>query len=281
MSHPTRTVGVAIAVLLSLGGSQGIAQQSLQVRVERWLGIQRIAGSVNRYQRGNSQSARVGDRLQVLGDGIATGKNSAATLIVDTGIGTISLSENTRLQIQEMSFAPDNGRITRLEVISGQARLQVRRFTHRGSKLEIRTPAGLSGVRGTDFGVNIQPNGKTGLAVPEGEVVSFAQGQAVSVPQGFQNFTIPGEPPSTPTPLKEDTGIQYYFREVIEGRVRKIRLVGKVDPVNSIVVEGNPQDTDREGQFTTDLRLLPNAFKIQVEVITPLGKREVHVLAYR
>lgn len=281
MSRPAQKVGVAIAVFFSLGGAQGLAQQSLQVRIERWLAVQRIAGNVNRYHGGNAQPARVGDRLQVLGDGISTGKNSAATLIVDTGIGTISLAENTRLHIQEMSFARDNGRITRLDVMSGQARLRVRRFTHRGSKLEIRTPAGLSGVRGTDFGINIQPSGKTGLAVPEGEVVSSAQGRAVSVPQGYQNFTIPGEPPSTPTPLTDDTGIRYNFREVVENRVRKIQLVGQVDPVNTVIVEGAPQNTNREGQFITDLRLLPNRVTIQVEVITPLGTRKVHDLAYR
>ncbi|WP_421655596.1 FecR family protein [Leptothermofonsia sp. ETS-13] len=281
MNRPAQTAGGILGVSLLLGGSQGRTQQSFQVRINRWLEVKQVLGKVIREQGAASYVARVGDRLKSVNDGITTGKNSSATLFVDTGIGTISLTENTRLKIQELAMAPDNGRITRLQVMSGQAVLRVRRFTHRGSRLEIRTPAGLSGVRGTEFGLTIQPSGKTGLAVREGNVVSSAQGQAVAVPHEFQNFTIPDEAPSTPTPLTEDTRIQYHFQQVIERRVRKIRLVGKVDPVNSVIVEGTPQSTNRDGVFITDFKLLPNSLKIQVEVITPLGKKEIHELAYR
>ncbi len=281
MNRLAQIASVMLAVMFMLGGSQGKTQQSLQVRIERWLEVKQLLGKVTREQGSSSYFARVGDRLRAVNDGITTGKNSSATLLVDTGIGTISLTENTQLKIQELAMAPDNGRITRLQVMSGRALLRIRRFNHRGSRLEIRTPAGLSGVRGTEFGLNIQPSGKTGLAVREGKVVSSAQGQAVAVLGGFQNFTIPGEAPSTPTPLTEDTRIQYRFQQVIERRVRKVRLVGKVDPVNSVSVEGTPQSTNREGVFITDFKLLPNSLKIQVEVTTPLGKREIHELAYR
>lgn len=281
MNASARTLGSVVSAFVLLGGLQGSAQQSLQVRVDRWLKVESITGKVNRSQGVTTQTAQVGDRLEFVGDSITTGKNSTSTLLIDTGVGSISLSENTRLSIQSLAFAPDNGRITRLEVTGGQARLRVRRFTHRGSQLEIRTPAGLSGVRGTDFGVNVQPNGKSGLAVSQGKVVSSAQGASIGVPAGFQNFTIPGEPPSTPTPLREDTRIQYHFRRVIQNGVRLVQLVGRVDPVNSVIVEGTPQSTDREGEFVTVLRPLPNSLTIRVVIITPLGKKQIHDLAYQ
>ncbi|MBD2021595.1 FecR domain-containing protein [Leptolyngbya sp. FACHB-36] len=268
-----------IALLLSM--THVGAQQTLRVRVNRAIAIQQVAGTVTCTLQRVTRSAQVGDRLQTVGDSIATGKNSTATLAVDTGIGFINVAENTQVRVRQLEYTPDNGRITRLQVTQGQVRLRVRRLTNPGSTLEIQTPAGISGVRGTEFGLGVQPNGKTGLAVLQGGVQNAAQGRAVAVNGGFQNFTIPGEPPSTPVPLREDTRLKHQFRQVIEGGVRKIQLVGQVDPVNLVLVEGNPQVTDRRGQFRTELRPVPSYLRLRVTVITPLGKQQVYDLALR
>lgn len=276
-----------LASLLTLGitgwlfNGHGNTQQSLRVRVDRVLEIRSIAGLVTYLSHTSSRQAQVGDLLRKVGDGVATGNRSKAILFVDTGIGVINVSENTELRITGLSLAPDNGRITRLSLTKGQARLQVRRFTHRGSRLEIQSPASLSGVRGTDFGVAVQPNGKTGLAVLQGAVTSAAQGQGASVTGGFQNLTMPGEPPSAPVPLKDDTRLQYDFERVIEGGIRKIKLRGQVDPVNNVMVDGSPQVTDRAGKFATNLQALPTSLSFQVMVITPLGKQQRYLLTFR
>lgn len=271
--------GIVISILL-IQSIPGTAQQSFKVRVNRWLELRDIKGTVNLQRGGQSQRAKNGDRLEAIGDGIITAKNASVNLLVDTGIGLINVSEDTILRVQELGIAPDNGRITRLQVTQGQARLKVRKFTHQGSRLEIRTPASLSGVRGTDFGVAIQPNGKTGLAVLDGRVASAAQGRSISVNRSFQNFTIPGEAPSAPVPLKNDTRLQHRFEMVIEGNVRRIRLFGQVDPVNSVRVEGVPQVTDRNGRFITDLRPLSSFLRLRVEVITPLGTTKTYDLPF-
>ncbi|MDX2239705.1 MAG: FecR domain-containing protein [Leptolyngbyaceae cyanobacterium bins.302] len=256
------------------------AQQTLPVRVDRGLEVRRVAGQVARTQSTGSRPAQVGDFLASVGDGIMTQKASEATLFVDTGIGVVDVSESTNLTIQELAIAPDNGRITRLFVSQGQARLKVRRFTHRGSKLEIRTPVSLSGVRGTEFGLAIQPNGKTGLAVLQGQVESSAQGRALAVNSGFQNFTLPGESPSTPVPLRDDTRLTYSFRRVIQGGLRKVQLTGQVDPVNAVFVNRVPQVTDRNGRFVTSSELFPPPL-FQVVVRTPLSKEQQYDLVFR
>lgn len=280
MKRGALVVGIMlIALLLSM--THIGAQQILRVRVNRAIAIQQVAGTVTCTLQRVTRSARVGDRLQTVGDSIATGKNSTATLAVDTGIGFINIAENTQVRVRQLEYAPDDGRITRLQVTQGQVRLRIRRFTNPGSTLEIQTPAGISGVRGTEFGLGVQPNGKTGLAVLEGGVLNSAQERAVPVNRGFQNFTIPGEPPSTPVPLREDTRLKHQFRQIIEGGVRKIQLVGQVDPVNLVLVEGNPQVTDRRGQFRTELRPVPSYLRLRVTVITPLGKQQVYDLALR
>jgi hypothetical protein len=283
MKHQAALVLTVIvaAVLSFLVVAQSLAQQSLQVRVERWLEVRQVANDVTFEHGTTRRAAQVGDRLQAVGDSVVTGKKSTATLIVDTGIGVVEVSELTTLRVQRLAIAPDNGRITLLEVPSGNARLRVRPFTHRGSELEIQTPVGLSGVRGTVFGVAVQPNGKTGLAVRQGAVNSSAQKRSVNVGGGFQNFTMPGEPPSIPVRRTDDTTLQYNFEKSMEGGVRKVRLLGRVDPVNSVIVDGVPQVTDRTGSFRTDLRLVPSYLRMQVVVTTPLGRQETYALALR
>ncbi len=280
MKHPF-LIGAAIAgsvILLAIPGS--LAQKNVPVRIDRWLSIQQTSGNVTYQRRSVNRSAKVGDRLEAVGDGLTTGSGSSASLMVDTGIGTINVLEKTKLSVQALDVAPDYGRITRLQVSQGQVRLKLRRFTNRGSRLEIRTPAGLSGVRGTEFGVLVQADGKTGLATLSGAVVTGAQGRSVSVPAGFQNFTIPGEPPSVPVPLRDDTRFQYELQQEIDQGVRKIRLIGQVDPVNSVTVDGQPQTTDRTGRFDA-LYFAPSFLRIQVVVTTPLGKTESYDLALR
>ena len=271
---------VALAVGLSFVLMvHSLAQQAVQVRTNRWLEVRQIVNEVTFSHNATQHSAQVGDRLQAVGDSITTGKNSNAILFVDTGVGVVEVAEQTTVRIRTLDTAPDNGRITHLYVPTGNVRLRIRRFTHKGSAFEMQTPVGLSGVRGTVFGVVVQPNGKTGLVVGQGAVKSTAQGEAVAVPGGFQNFTMPGEVPSTPVKRTDDTSLRYEFEKVIEGSVRKARLLGQVDPVNSVTVDGLLQVTDRTGKFRTSWQPVPSYLKIQVVVTTPLGKQEIHGLA--
>lgn len=266
-------------ILSTLISSIAIAQP-ISVRVLRWLTIQKLSGTVTYDRPSGSRAARVGDRLAAVGEGITTGAASRAELLLDTGVGAINVLEYTSLKVRRLDIAPDNGRITYLDVTRGQVRLKLRRFTNRGSELRIRTPAGLSGVRGTEFGVGVQPNGKTGIATIEGAVVTSAQGAQVAVPAGYQNLTIPGEPPSEAVPLRDDTTLQYRFVKFLDGNIRKVRLVGQVDSVNLVTVNGQPQATDRAGRFSV-VFLVPSFLRVNVVVTTPLGKTRSYEVAFQ
>ena len=269
--------GVTLSALLGIHTS-GWAQRNVQVRIDRYLDLQSLSGSVA-FQSGNSsRNAEVGDRLQAVGDGLTTGQGSIARLAVDTGIGFLEVSENTEMRIRRMDVAADNGRITHLDVPQGQVRLEVRPFTHDGSELEIHTPAGVSSVRGTEFGVTVQPDGKMGIATLSGLVDTAAQAQTVEVPEGFQNLTIPGEPPSPAVPLRDDPELKSEIIRTIEGGNRRLQLVGQVDPVNLVLVEEEPQSTDEEGRFTLEFPPLRGT-RVQITVITPLGTRQDYDLA--
>ena len=268
----------ALLLLLVLFELAEALPRPVTVRINRWLAVQQQWGQVTYQQQGHSRSAKAGDRLQALGDGITTGSQSGSVLAVDTGVGLIQIAENTQIKVRSLGIASDNGRTTSLDVPYGQVRLQLRRFNHRGSYLKIQTPAGVSAVRGTVFGMSVQPNGKTGLATLSGGVATTAQGKTVLVSGGFQNLTIPGEAPSPPVPLRNDTTLRYAVKRQIKASLRSLRIDGQVDPVNRLLVGKTPQSTDRNGRFSV---LLPavSAQKVLITVITPLGRQQVHDLS--
>jgi hypothetical protein len=262
-----------LVALLSIG-TDSIAKP-LQVRLNRRLEVVSYTGKATYKLREATGPVRVGLRLEDVGDTIKTGDQSSAVLAVDTGVGFVNLSENTTLQVQQLQATPDGGRITRLQVTGGQARLEVRPFTNPNSRFEIETPAGLSGVRGTQFGVSVKPNGKTSVATLEGSVVEEAQGQAVAVDAGFRTLVIPGEPPSQPIPLREEAELEIRVLAAMEGDRARIR--GLIDPFNLLIVASALQNVERTGEFDITVPL-PKQRKIQAVVVTPLGQRQTYEL---
>lgn len=267
-------VGASLVLLL---GPSAIADSTLQIRNSRWLEIQQVVGRVLYQQGDRAQPAQIGGRLQSVGEGIATGAASRSVLSMDTGIGLINIAENTELRVNQLQQLPDGGRVTRLTVTRGQANLRVRSFTHPTSELEIQTPAGWSGVRGTEFGVTVQPDGKTGVATLEGKVVAVAQGQTVDVNAGFQSLIVPGEPPAPATPIStEPPRLQLEFLSATSAQTA--RIVGRIDPVNLLILDNTPQTVDRTGRFELTVPLPPNR-RITVKVVTPLGNQQTYELA--
>jgi FecR protein len=270
--------GLTLLTVLLLG-RPSVAQQTIKVQVNRTLDVQQVIGNVQATNSGRSRPAQTGDRLGQVGDGLTTSARSGAILGLDTGIGTIDVGASTQVTIQELSIQPDQSRVSRLQVAYGRVKLRLRKFSNPNSRLEIQTPAGISGVRGTEFGVAVSPNGKTAVAVLDGAVNTNAQNVDVIVPKGFQNFTIPGEPPSQPVPLTDDPNLTYSFERRLEQGQRRLRLVAQTDPVNQVWVNQQLYNPDRSGKFTVDVKL--RSFpRVQVMVVTPLGQQKQYDLAF-
>lgn len=275
-----RFVFLAVLTVAILGISFDISARPLSVRINRWLELQSLSGAVQFLQDGQWSQAQQGQRLGRVGEGVRTGSGSLARLAVDTQIGFVSVSENTELEITDLYTTSRGGKVTKLKVNRGQARMFVRRFTNPESSFEMITPAGVNGVRGTDFGVLTQPSGCAALAVLTGAVESAAQGEAVPVDENFQNLTCPGEPPSLPEPLSDDTDLDV-FRLERQNRQEDQTLVlfqGHTSPYNLLVIEGETQEVGREGDFNL-LLSLPGDEILNAKVITTLGTQQVYDLA--
>lgn len=270
---------VCLSTILILGVinlAPNVGAKTLRVRMQQWLEVRQLFGTVM-FARGNySRPAQVGTRLQHVGDTIRTGRRSSTVLAIDTEVGFVSVSSDTVLQVQQLQATADGGKLTRLKVVEGQARFQVKRLRESGTGLEIQTPAGSSAVRGTEFGVNVHPDGKTGIVTIEGSVVTSAQGKSVTIDAGYQSFLVPGEPPSDPIPATDSTRLQLRFLAAQANGTAHV--VGQIDPVNLLLISDARRVVDRNGRFEVVVPL-PADRRITAVVITPSGKRERYELA--
>lgn len=267
-------IAVILGFFVSVAAANG---QALTIRGDRWMAITELNGKVEviTYQ-GVRRQAQPGERLASVGDTLITGAHSSARLEVDQGTGYVNMAENSQLRIQALSVTRNGGRVTELAVNRGQVRLRIRRLTNPDTRIEVHTPAGVSGVRGTDFGVSVQPSGQTGVATIEGSVATSAQGETVIVVADTQSTIYPGEPPTPPAPLRDDPTL---FVEVLSAisNSTKARIVGYTDTVNLLEINRNTQTLSRDGRFDVEVPLSGDR-RIEALVTTPLGTEQAYEL---
>lgn len=234
----------------------------------RWLQVQRVTGTVT-LLTGNSKPAQVGNRLSTVGHGLVTGNRSSAHLSVDDGIGGIAVSQNTRIAIRQLSVLPDGSKVTVIDVPRGQARLQVRRFTHDNSRLELHTPSGVAAVRGTEFGVSVEQNGQTNVATLEGQVEASAQSVVVPVDAGMVSIIHPGDPPTPARPLDRELEIEW---NGYEWKNDRFYISGRIDAANTLLAMGEELPVGRTGHFEETLQLTDRSPSVVLTVQNALGE---------
>lgn len=255
--------------ILSLGATLGISVclPSMAQSGDRWLELTRLRGSVI-YQGDRHRAAQIGDRLYQTGQGLSTGRRASSTLQIDSGIGIVTVSENTRFSVRQLYTTSSGGRVTVLDVVRGQARVQVRPFTNPSSLLELHTPGGVAAVRGTEFGVNVSSDGKSSVGTLEGTVEVSGQGESVLVNAGFASVVVPGEPPTAPIPLDQELQL-----DLVDFHRRNSRLYvqGRINAANSLFVNDQEIAVSRSGWFSTVIPLSRPTKTLNLTVRNPLG----------
>lgn len=268
--HASRLIGLLFATIL-VALALPLLARDIQVPASRSLEVKQVRGTVT-YQ---GRPAKVGDRLSASGSAIATGKASSAVLAVDNGIATVNISENSTLQVKNLSITSNGGRITQLSVPKGQARVQARRLTNSASRLELSSPVGVAGVRGTVFGIGVGPNGKTGISTLEGAVAVTAKGKTVSLARGYSSLVFPGDPPTRPQPNQEN--LKYVLESLSKVANNQVRVICQVDPLNVVFMNDQPLEMNREGKINVVLPL-PKDSRLKLVIRTPLGKEQSYDL---
>ena len=268
---------------LGLAGCAATAAPDLTLgRPSRWLEVRTLSGDVMfDGEREVLREAKLGDRLVALGESLSTGLDARARLVLDTGIGSIDVRSGTLVEVADLELHPTGARITRLTVPRGHVNFQIRRFTHPDSSLTIETPAGIAGVRGTNFGVAVDDAGSTTVATNSGSVAASAQGVTVLVNGGFFSTIIPGQPPSPPQAIG-DTNLRIGVRQLelltLPNGDRGVRIAGVVHPINSVTINRVELLTDATGFFQpTDIPL--DGDRLSVIVSSPIwGERTYTVV---
>ncbi len=179
-----------------------------QATGDRFVTVEEIQGNPTYTGR----SLQVGERLQTSISPIETDSHSKLTLALDRQIGKVEILENTSVQITTLVFSTTDG-MTVFYVSRGQLRLSLRSgltpvapasnglnssksrtipsaipqtiAQGRRYPVSVETPGGVAGVQGTSFGVNVGPDGKTGVAILDGTVAAIGEeGQEILVPEG-------------------------------------------------------------------------------------------------
>ncbi|GJL77154.1 MAG: hypothetical protein NPINA01_01430 [Nitrospinaceae bacterium] len=130
-----------------------------------------VEGKVFQYSEGENTGRRTELASPVfLKDRINTAVNSKVSFSFDDA-STLSLGENAKVSITKHIYDPDRElRQTVVQVSLGAVRFVVTKAKSKDSTFEVITPAGIAGVRGTEFVVVVEPNGKTTFVGLEGSI---------------------------------------------------------------------------------------------------------------
>ncbi len=275
------SLGIAVSLLWHFIPATATSINFSKSVPARWLEVRELKGSVS-VQLNNQapRNAKSGDRLIQLADRIVTSANSEAVLAIDDSAAILRLTENTVVQVQKLQKDAAGGNITVLSVPKGMARLQVRPFNRPSSRLDIQTPAGVAGVRGTSYGVVVNPTGKTTVATQNGKVAVSGQSQTQFVQADQYSLVIPGQPPTPPQALSKDVKLTLkHLTPVIgkDNKVSQVQIEAQVHPANAVWLNGNIVDTNVAGEFNQTLKV-PETQWIALTVRTPLGTEQLYNL---
>jgi hypothetical protein len=216
---------------------------------------------------------QVGDCFQpAIGTWVAD-ENSSARLRFDNFRGSLEMDELSEFEIESLA----DGNVD-LFVRQGQVRFSLGRLTRDlarelngeaialktlpfsledplltqdrtgDSPFRVRTPTGVAGVRGTSFGVDVGPNGQTGVRTVDGSVSASALGQEVLLGNGQFTVIAPGLAPTAPQPIPADSKFELLVTQP-RGSSR-VLIHGKIDSPDILLLNGEPVATNPDGSFS-------------------------------
>lgn len=158
---------------------------------------------------GQTTRARIGEKVYPK-DVVITGKDSRAKIVM-IDKNEINISPESQVEIQNYEFDPKAGKKdVLLNVIYGKVRSKVeQKYDGKSSRFQIKTPAAVAGVRGTDFMTSFNRGNQTtqvvtfsgqvefGLPGPKGTILN-----PVMVNPGSFASQVMGQMPTPPAPVE-------------------------------------------------------------------------------
>lgn len=195
---------VDIAKRLSPGTRLSIPLEWLKIQAAPATVVS-VSGSVE-YKTADSENIELLTTTQIvnIGDIVST-KDDGSVLIQFADNSTLLVLKNTQIEFNTLSIYGQTGMVdTRLRLQQGRIETMVRPMRDPSSRYEIRTPAAVAAVRGTQFRVAYQESQQSMASeVVKGSVNVAAESVEQAVNKGFGSITLQGKPPQAPVKLLE------------------------------------------------------------------------------
>lgn len=199
--------------------------------------VQNLQGTAKIFEDESDQPRAVTvGTIVMLGDIVSTDSDSTLTLGFLDG-SQILLLENSRLKIEHLMLLEHTG-MSDYQLILEEGRVETKVDPDKGSarRFQIKTPATVTSVRGTDYRVSAEAENKSSTEVLIGKVRVSGQSKHRLLPAGFGNVTQKGQEPTLPVKLlpAPDVGnlprlfvqvpIQFSMPEVEKGRGYRVQI---------------------------------------------------------
>ena len=160
-----------------------------------------VDGNVFQTHKGQSEKKKTELASPIFMDDQFETDFSSKALFTFDDESTLTMSEDTVININTHVFNPDkNLRETLIKASLGWVRFKVTKDMTNGSSFKVVTPTATAGVRGTEFAVITNRQGKTTFVVLEGKIETFAnktngKGTTFFISAGeIQDFSPDGSP---------------------------------------------------------------------------------------
>lgn len=260
------------------------------------------SGTVTIVSGNRERVAQSGDVLGQ-GDELISSEGANVRLVLDSDRGSLEVAEFSHFRIgaisrDDVDLDVRKGRVrfslgqissnTRADnsapwvaeapiLISASEPLFLQSQGNSGSNynFRVRTPTGVAGVRGTSFGVNIGPNGQTGISSLDGTVAAMAQEQQVLVESGNYSGISPNAEPRATAANPSRTSLEV----VVKGSKgsQTLLLTGAVNPLDLVYVNGLAVETDPDGNFAVQIPR-PASRRLRFVVRGPAVREQVYVI---
>ncbi|HEV1995091.1 MAG TPA: FecR family protein [Candidatus Acidoferrum sp.] len=182
-------IGLAMALVVAIAFPPEVTSQALRSAGK----ISRMIPTVNLQRASKKMDAATQTPVQ-WGDTLLSQQGGRARIALEDG-SILNLGSESSLTILSHDAATQK---TQMQLAYGRVRSNVVRLARAGSSFEVRTPAAVAGVVGTDFYI-AHENGVTTVIVFEGVVrVCALAGNCVDVHAGEMTTVREGQKPDSP-----------------------------------------------------------------------------------
>jgi len=253
-----------------------------------------VAGSaeVRVHGRGDPVPLQV-ERLVRAGDTVRTGPHSAVELRWARWVGgtRIKLGANTTFTVKRAVRNRSTGEEeSRLRVDEGTLWIRLRKSLRGKSKFEVETPTAVAAVRGTIFKVAVAADGTSRISVWEGAVsVTGESTEEITVGGGQSATMTTGGITAAPRALTSTEEAEWIAQESIVGPFllvdsprdgatlteSSVAVAGRAEPDSRLLVNEQPVELSRAGEFSVSLTLDDGEHVIHVTAESVDGKPTV------